>query len=113
MRGNSDTEDEELRRSDLHRMSFIDKLLNGDWRLGRLQHVERVCCRTPQEQVQIVTAAIIDGGLIMGLNADRPAANIWGSVGHHLAQQSVGHMAHNILSRTLQASFSQVGLCRS
>ena len=105
MRGDNNTEEEELRRSDLHRMNLIDKFVNGDWRLGRLQHVERGCCRTPQEQVQNVTAAIIEGGLIMGLNADRPAANRWGSVGHHLAQQSAGHMAHNILSRTLQASF--------
>ena len=93
MRGDNNTEGEHLRRSDLHRMNLIDKFLNGDWRLGRLQHVERGCCRTPQEQVQNATAAIIEGGLIMGLNADRPVANRWGSVGHHLAQQSAGHLA--------------------
>ena len=98
-------DDQDRPCKDAHRVRLIDTFLNGDWRLDKVQHVERGCCASWEDQVSNVTNAIVQGGLVGGLSSDRPSKNRWGTVAHHLAGQCLGHMAHNILGRALQAAF--------
>ena len=73
----------------------------GVIRINIVQHVERGCCSSRRQAVEKVTAAIAEGGLIMGLNSDVPSLNDWCSHLDHQSRQTGGFMFYNVLSRLL------------
>ena len=77
----------------------------GDARRRRIQVLDDGRCR--EEQVNKVTAAISESGLILGVYPDEPAKNRWGTMARHLGAQVAGNMVFEILPRVLQRAFPQ------
>ena len=86
--GDETTEKDKETVSQLRRLERGCEVLGGDIRLDVVQHVETGCCGWDRATaVDNVTAAILDGGLILGLNSATPAKNWWGTVAQHLGHQ--------------------------
>ena len=90
----------DIKQQRLACMDLIGNILVGDWRREVVQCLDDG--RPRAEQVEKVVAAIWQGGLLLGQGLAVPSKNRLGSCSEHLAIQSAGHMAHNILHRVLR-----------
>ena len=91
-------------------MENLVGMLNGDIRKPWVQHVECGCCLGGRDQiVQGIVSAIWQSGLLFGGESAQVSKNRWGSCTQFLARQVGGNMFHNILHRTLVATFPREG----
>ena len=87
----------------------FNRLLNGDFRTGCIQHFchEQGCCNGHRREVAIDDiCAVLTEAYFGQLGVKLPATNKWWTFGPHLARQSGAILCHNILPRVAEQAFT-------
>jgi len=90
------------------RIEKLQAMITGDPRANRLVHHEIGCCggmRKTEDIKRNVYSALVESGLMQGLDAGNPSAARWGTTTKSMASQAAGNMICSVLPRAVTRSF--------